>query len=90
MFLNPKYFTHCCAENHIDWMKTNKKFRKNSVFNASEFEQGKGAFTDYVNMVLAFFDHIPTLIYINILCTKISLLLTTYPPLCVHVILKLP
>ena len=49
---------------------------------------GKGTFTNYLNMFLAFFDHVLTYLpfNVNISCTKISLLLTTYPPLCVYVI----
>ena len=61
MFLSLKLFTHFFAENQIDQIKTSKKIRKKSVFNVVEFEQGKGALTDYVNMFLACFDPVPTL-----------------------------
>ena len=50
----------------------------------------KGAFTNYVDKILAFFDHPSIDIFYGINVDKKSIFLTTYPPTLVNVVCECP
>ena len=49
-------------------------------------------FNDYVDTILAFFDHLPTFTwtFVTLTVDKIDIFWTTYPPLLVHVVIECP
>ena len=46
----------------------------------------QGAFTKYVDKIVAFFDHLSVYIFYGITVDKKSIFSTTYPPPLVHVV----